>query len=178
MPTFDVLLPVGISFYTFQALSYTMDVYRGEIYAERNLFKYALFVSFFPQLVAGPIERSENLLVQVNQPHEFDADRARDGLLLMLWGFFQKVVIADRIATLINHVYRQLDRSGRYLDRAGNRAVRRADLLRLWRLFEHCHRRGPGDGLYADGKLQATLSGHVVRRFLAPLAHFAVLLVP
>lgn len=105
MPTFDVLLPVGISFYTFQALSYTMDVYRGEIYAERNLFKYALFVSFFPQLVAGPIERSENLLVQVNQPHEFDADRARDGLLLMLWGFFQKVVIADRIATLINHVY-------------------------------------------------------------------------
>lgn len=105
MPAFDVLLPVGISFYTFQALSYTMDVYRGEIYAEKNLFKYALFVSFFPQLVAGPIERSKNLLVQVNQPHDFDADRARDGLLLMLWGFFQKIVIADRIATLINQVY-------------------------------------------------------------------------
>lgn len=105
LPKFDVLLPVGISFYTFQALSYTMDVYRGEIYAERNLFKYALFVSFFPQLVAGPIERSKNLLIQVNQPHSFDPDRARDGMLLMLWGFFQKVVIADRIATLVDHVY-------------------------------------------------------------------------
>ena len=82
-----------------------MDVYRGEIYAEKNFFKYALFVSFFPQLVAGPIERSKNLLVQVNQPHTFDPDRARDGMLLMLWGFFQKVVIADRIATLVDHVY-------------------------------------------------------------------------
>ncbi len=105
MPQFDILLPVGISFYTFQALSSTMDVYRGEIYAEKNFFKYALFVSFFPQLVAGPIERSKNLLVQVNQPHTFDPDRARDGMLLMLWGFFQKVVIADRIATLVDHVY-------------------------------------------------------------------------
>ena len=105
LPKFDVLLPVGISFYTFQALSYTMDVYRGEIYAERNLFKYALFVSFFPQLVAGPIERSKNLLVQVNEPHSFDPGRVRDGLLLMLWGFFQKVVIADRIGVLVDHVY-------------------------------------------------------------------------
>lgn len=68
IPHFDILLPVGISFYTFQALSYTMDVYRGEIYAERNLFKYALFVSFFPQLVAGPIERSKNLLKQLPPP--------------------------------------------------------------------------------------------------------------
>jgi alginate O-acetyltransferase complex protein AlgI len=65
-PSFDVLLPVGISFYTFQALSYTVDVYRKDIYAERNVLKYALFVSFFPQLVAGPIERSKNLLVQFN----------------------------------------------------------------------------------------------------------------
>lgn len=105
MPSFDVLLPVGISFYTFQALSYTMDVYRGEIYAEKNIFKYALFVSFFPQLVAGPIERSKNLLIQVNQPHYFDPDRVRDGLLLMLWGFFQKVVIADRIGVLVDRVY-------------------------------------------------------------------------
>ena len=105
LPAFDVLLPVGISFYTFQALSYTVDVYRGEIYAEKNLFKYALFVSFFPQLVAGPIERSKNLLIQVNQPHFFEPSRVRDGLLLMLWGFFEKVVIADRIGTLVDHVY-------------------------------------------------------------------------
>lgn len=104
-PAFDIVLPVGISFYTFQALSYTMDVYRGEIYAERNFGKYALFVSFFPQLVAGPIERSKNLLVQLNTPKKFEYDRARRGLLLMLWGFFQKLVIADRAAVLVNQVY-------------------------------------------------------------------------
>jgi D-alanyl-lipoteichoic acid acyltransferase DltB (MBOAT superfamily) len=104
-PQFDVLLPVGISFYTFQALSYTMDVYRGEIYAEKNIFKYALFVSFFPQLVAGPIERSKNLLTQINDVHRFDFDRVKNGLLLMLWGYFQKMVIADRCALLVNHVF-------------------------------------------------------------------------
>ncbi|MEA4986595.1 MAG: MBOAT family O-acyltransferase [Anaerovorax sp.] len=106
-PTFDVVLPVGISFYTFQALSYTMDVYRGEIYVERNLLKYALFVSFFPQLVAGPIERSKNLLVQINERHFFDYERVKSGLLLMLWGLFLKLVIADRVAILVNQVYGQ-----------------------------------------------------------------------
>ncbi len=104
-PSFDILLPVGISFYTFQALSYTMDVYRGDIYAEKNFFRYALFVSFFPQLVAGPIERSKNLLVQLNKKHTFDFQRMKNGLLLMLWGFFQKVVIADRAAVLVNQVF-------------------------------------------------------------------------
>lgn len=104
-PNFDIILPVGISFYTFQALSYTMDVYRGEVTAERNLFKYALFVSFFPQLVAGPIERSKNLLHQVNERHSFDPDRVRDGLVLMLWGMFEKIVIADRVSYLVTYVY-------------------------------------------------------------------------
>lgn len=106
-PSFDVILPVGISFYTFQALSYTMDVYRGQIYVEKNIFKYALFVSFFPQLVAGPIERSKNLLVQINKRHYFDWQRMIDGLLLMLWGFFLKLVIADRVAILVNTVYNE-----------------------------------------------------------------------
>lgn len=104
-PAFDVVLPVGISFYTFQALSYTVDVYRGEIEAERNFFKYALFVSFFPQLVAGPIERSKNLLHQVHERHYFDADRVRSGLLMMLWGLFQKMVVADRVAIVVNTVF-------------------------------------------------------------------------
>jgi D-alanyl-lipoteichoic acid acyltransferase DltB (MBOAT superfamily) len=104
-PGYDVLLPVGISFYTFQALSYTVDIYRGEIYAEKNFFKYALFVSFFPQLVAGPIERSKNLLTQINDVHRFDFNRVKDGLLLMLWGLFQKMVIADRVAILVNNVF-------------------------------------------------------------------------
>ncbi len=107
---FDVLLPVGISFYTFQALSYTMDVYRGRIEAEKSLLRYALFVSFFPQLVAGPIERSENLLTQVRDMDRWqlwNAGRIRDGLLLMLWGFFQKLMIADRAAIAVNAVYNQ-----------------------------------------------------------------------
>lgn len=104
-PVFDIILPVGISFYTFQALSYTMDVYRNEIYAEKNFFRYALFVSFFPQLVAGPIERSKNLLRQLAVPKKFSFENAREGLLLMLWGFFLKIVLADRIAIFVDTVY-------------------------------------------------------------------------
>lgn len=105
VPSFDILLPVGISFYTFQALGYTIDVYRKEIYAEKNFLKYALFVSFFPQLVAGPIERSKNLLKQISEKQTFDYGRMRKGLLIMLWGFFLKLVIADRAAIFVNAVY-------------------------------------------------------------------------
>lgn len=105
VPVFDVVLPVGISFYIFQALSYTMDVYRDEIYAEKNIFRYALFVSFFPQLVAGPIERSKNLLKQLAKTNNFDYNNGRTGLLMMLWGYFIKVVMADRLAVLVDTVY-------------------------------------------------------------------------
>lgn len=112
---FDVLLPVGISFYTFQALGYTIDVYRGDIAAEKSLLKYALFVSFFPQLVAGPIERSENLLIQIQNAEKkqlWNKNRIRDGLILMLWGFFQKLMIADRAAIAVNAVYNQYQAFG------------------------------------------------------------------
>lgn len=105
IPAFDIILPVGISFYTFQALSYTVDVYRDEIYAEKNFFRYALFVSFFPQLVAGPIERSKNLLKQLAKPTRFKFENLREGLLLMLWGYFLKIVLADRIAIFVDSVY-------------------------------------------------------------------------
>ncbi|MCM1125276.1 MAG: MBOAT family protein [Lachnospiraceae bacterium] len=104
-PAFDILLPVGISFYTFQAIGYTLDVYRDEIYAEKNFLKYALFVSFFPQLVAGPIERSKNLLKQLSEPAKLQFDNFREGLLLMLWGYFLKVVLADRIAIFVDSIY-------------------------------------------------------------------------
>lgn len=104
-PRFDVVLPVGISFYTFQALSYTMDVYRKEIPAEKNPLKYALFVSFFPQLVAGPIERSKNLIHQISEEHHFNYDRVKSGLCLMLFGYFQKLVLADRLAVVVNQIY-------------------------------------------------------------------------
>lgn len=109
LPDFDLLLPVGISFYTFQALGYTMDVYRGEIYAEKNFFRYALFVSFFPQLVAGPIERSKNLLRQLDMPAKPTFDSLRDGFLLMLWGYFLKLVLADRIAVFVDTVYGDIE---------------------------------------------------------------------
>ena len=105
VPVFDVILPVGISFYTFQALSYSVDVYRGEVAPEHDFFRYALFVSFFPQLVAGPIERSKNLLTQLREPRKFDFGYAFDGILIMLWGLFLKIVLADRIAIFVDTVY-------------------------------------------------------------------------
>ncbi len=112
---FDVLLPVGISFYTFQALGYIIDVYRGRIEAEKNILRYALFVSFFPQLVAGPIERSENLLKQVNDVENkklWNYENITSGLTLMIWGLFVKMVIADRVAILVNTVFEQFDMYG------------------------------------------------------------------
>ena len=105
VPYLKVLLPVGISFYTFQTLSYTIDVYRGKIKPEKHLGIFAVYVAFFPQLVAGPIERAKNLLPQFYQKHDFDYVRVTDGLKIMLWGFFLKVVIADRLAILVNEVY-------------------------------------------------------------------------
>lgn len=104
----DIILPVGISFYTFQALGYMIDVYRGDIKPEKNFIRYALFVSFFPQLVAGPIERSGNLLRQLKDiPNKcsWNFDKVTRGLLMMVWGFFMKLVIADRAAILVDQVF-------------------------------------------------------------------------
>lgn len=109
IPTFDIVLPVGISFYTFQALSYTMDVYRDDIYAENSFLNYALFVSFFPQLVAGPIERSKNLLKQLSISHDFNYKNFLDGFMLMIWGYFLKMVIADRIALFVDTIYENFE---------------------------------------------------------------------
>lgn len=105
----NLILPVGISFYTLQSMGYLIDVYRGEIYAEKNLVKYALFISFFPQLVAGPIERSKNLLVQLSTKKRFSWENLRIGLITMLWGFFLKMVIADRAATMVDYTYDNLE---------------------------------------------------------------------
>lgn len=103
--TLKLLLPVGISFYTFQTLSYVIDVYRGEVKAERNFGIYAAFISFFPQLVAGPIERTANLLPQIKSEKKFDYDLAMHGARQMLWGFFKKVAVADVAATYVNTAY-------------------------------------------------------------------------
>lgn len=103
--TLDLILPVGISFYTFQTLSYVIDVYRGDIEPEPHLGYYALFVSFFPQLVAGPIERPDNLLPQLKKEHKFDRDNFVHGFGIMIVGFFKKLVVADITAVYVNAVY-------------------------------------------------------------------------
>ncbi|MEM9173605.1 MAG: MBOAT family protein [Myxococcota bacterium] len=105
IPPIDVLLPVGISFYTFQTLSYTIDIYRGVLRPEPHLGRFALYVAFFPQLVAGPIERARNLLPQLREEASFDWERIESGVQLMLWGLFKKVVIADRVAIYVDAVY-------------------------------------------------------------------------
>jgi len=107
IPQLDLLLPVGISFYTFQTLSYSIDVYRGDKEPEKHFGLFALYVSFFPQLVAGPIERSTSLMPQFHNKVDFDYARVRNGLGQMLWGFFKKIVIADRLAILVDAVYSQ-----------------------------------------------------------------------
>ena len=111
IPTLDLLLPVGISFYTFQVIGYIIDIYRGKIKAERNFCQYALFVSFFPQICAGPIERAGNMLHQFQNiiyekvTYSVFAERLKKGSAFIIWGFFQKLVIADRAAILINAVF-------------------------------------------------------------------------
>lgn len=101
----NLVLPVGISFYTFQTLSYVIDVYKGDITAEHHFGKYAAFISFFPQLVAGPIERASNLLPQIKAEHKFDYNQASYGLKLMAWGYFKKIVIADTLSQYVSKVY-------------------------------------------------------------------------
>ncbi|MBQ2770945.1 MAG: MBOAT family protein [Clostridia bacterium] len=105
LPMLDLVLPVGISFYTFQALSYVIDVYRGDTKAEFHLGYYALFISFFPQLVAGPIERSGNLLPQFREMHTFDYGEAMQGIRRMAIGFFKKLLVADLISMQIDPVF-------------------------------------------------------------------------
>lgn len=105
IPLLGILLPIGLSFHTFQSMSYTIEVYRGAQRAERRLGIFALYVMFYPQLVAGPIERPQNLLHQFDEPHRFDYERATSGLKLMAWGLVKKMVVADRLAGMVNGVY-------------------------------------------------------------------------
>lgn len=103
--TLNLILPVGISFYTFHGLSYVIDLYKDKIRPERDFVNYSLFVSFFPLLVAGPIERATHLLPQIQKPRAFDYARAVDGMRQILWGFFKKIVIADNCAIYVNQIF-------------------------------------------------------------------------
>lgn len=109
LPTWQTVmtisLPVGISFYTFQSMAYTIDVYRGHIAACRNPLYFALYTSFFPQMVAGPIERAQTLLTQLQSRRRFTPRQALDGLFLIIWGFFKKLVIADNVALIVHNVF-------------------------------------------------------------------------
>ena len=117
VPKFTLLLPIGISFYTFQALGYSIDVYRGTQKAERDFLTYALFVSFFPQLVAGPIERSSHLLPQFRKQHYFQYDNVMYGFKMMLWGYFMKLLLADRCGLYVDAVFNNvtMHNGGAYL---------------------------------------------------------------
>jgi len=105
VPYLTILLPIGLSFHTFQAMSYTIEVYRGNHKAERRFGIYSLYVMFYPQLVAGPIERPQNILPQLHEEHKFDVNQMVNGLQLMLWGFFKKLVVADRLSIYVDAVY-------------------------------------------------------------------------
>jgi len=104
-PTLNIILPVGISFYTFQAMSYTIDVYRGKMKPTRNLIDFALYIAFFPQLVAGPIERATSLLPQISRKRIITEQQTDEGLWLIFWGFFKKVFVADNLANIVNAVF-------------------------------------------------------------------------
>lgn len=111
--TLSIILPVGISFYTFQALSYTIDVYRRRIPATLDFLQYMAFISFFPQLLAGPIERASHMLPQFSKRRVFDYEMAREGIWLVIWGLFKKVVIADNCSVIVNRIFTDYeDQSG------------------------------------------------------------------
>ncbi|PHN08604.1 MBOAT family O-acyltransferase [Flavilitoribacter nigricans] len=110
--TLNIILPVGISFYTFQTLSYTIDVYRGKLEPTRDWLAFFAYVSFFPQLVAGPIERSTRLLPQFQQQRTFNYEQARDGMRQILWGLFKKIVIADSCAVVVNDIFANYETAG------------------------------------------------------------------
>ena len=187
--TLKLLLPVGISFYTFQTLSYVIDVYRGTIRAEHHFGIYATFVSFFPQLVAGPIERSGNLLHQIRDDREFDYFTAREGLRLMAWGYFKKIALADTLAVYADIIYNNVQanhglaliiatlffsiqiycRYSVFLD---------SDLLRLLRVLGYRDRFGQTVQYPAHGKLQEPLSFMQRERVLEQMAHLSLNMVP
>ena len=106
--TLKLVLPVGISFYTFQTLGYVIDVYKGKTKACRHFGKYAAFVSFFPLLLAGPIERAEHLMPQIEEEHHFEYDKAIRGAKLIAWGYFKKIAIADVLSSSVDIVYNQV----------------------------------------------------------------------
>ena len=177
LPLLNYALPVGISFYTFQTLGYAIDVYRKDIAAEKNLITYALFISFYPQLVAGPIERSTNLMPQIKQGTHFSFENMRAGLLLMGWGDVPKAGDCRSARALCRHGLSGLCADGRRLPDPCNHPLCAADLLRFRLLLQHRAGRGTGDGIPTDGQLQRALFLEELRGVLVEMAYLAEHLV-
>ena len=142
-----MVLPIGISFYTFQSMSYVIDVYRREITPTRNLVQFATFVSFFPHLVAGPIMRPTTLLPQVASQRRFDLHQFYDGWYLIFWGLLKKVVVADNLALIVNDLFGRWQTLDGGLALAGCLCLCIPDLRRLLRLHRHRPRRRQVPGL-------------------------------
>ena len=154
---FDYLLPVGISFFTFQSLSYTIDFYFGNVHRERNFLRFATFVCFFPQLMAGPIERARHLLPQFNQFPPVRLQNFTDGASLFLVGLFKKLALANYLSFYVERVYDNPKDVWRSRPGAGHGRFRLADLLRFQRLHRHGPGRGEVDGLPSDLEFQQSL---------------------
>ena len=168
---FSTCCPVGISFFTFQSLSYTIDFYLGKVHRERNFLRFATFVCFFPQLMAGPIERARHLLPQFHQFPPVRLQNFTDGASLFLVGLFKKLALANYLRFYVERVYDNPRRFRRAGADPGHGCVRLADLLRLQRLHRHGPRRGQADGVQPDPELQQSLPGDRPGRILVALAH-------
>jgi len=170
VPSPGMLLPVGLSFYIFQSLSYTIDYYRGNVEKETSLVTYATFVALFPRLLAGPIERAKNLLPQLHKAPKVCTEDITDGLSLFIVGLFKKIALADYLALYVNKVYATPDQFQ-------SPALILATIFRLQRLHRHGARRREDDGLSPDAELQPPVSGRKPRRLLVEMAYKSLHLV-
>ena len=174
----EVVLPIGISFYTFQSMSYVIDVYRREIKPTRNLVQFATFVSFFPHLVAGPIMRPTSLLPQVASQRRFDLQQFYEGSYLIFWGLLKKVVVADNLAIIVNDLFGRWADARRRPGLAGGLRLCVPDLRRLLGLHRHRPRRRQVPGLRDSAELQSPVLRHQPAGLLEPLAHQPLDLAP
>jgi D-alanyl-lipoteichoic acid acyltransferase DltB (MBOAT superfamily) len=174
-----IILPVGISFYTFQALSYSIDVYRKKIEPTRDIVAFFAYVAFFPQLVAGPIERATNLLPQFLQKRTFKYEQGIDGMRQILWGLFKKIVIADNCAMYVDQVWSTYDR---YPERKhlaiGSHPLYVPDIWRFLRLLGYRYRYSETLWYQTDAELQQSLFQPGYCGVLEKVASLAYLMVP
>ena len=169
IPRWDFLVPLGLSFFIFQSMSYVIDVYRNKQKCEKNVLKYALFVSFFPQMVQGPISRYGQLAPQLTAEHSLCWADIQTGVQLALWGYFKKLVIADRAAILVNNVISERRRC----DRNWNFLLLHPAVLRLFRRHRHHARRGAHVRHRHGAEFPPSAVRHIPDRLLAALAHHA-----